>query len=105
MGRCFVLGADIPCEVKSTTATLNDKCGGALSTGFLVERSEWCPQIRRNRRRALIDIYKREDSGHLPGRFGVTGLSLPIVTMEKQQSETSTKCPKAGLRPEPKSMC
>ena len=30
-----------------------------------------------NRRKAVIDIYKREDSGHLPGRFGVTGLSLP----------------------------
>lgn len=57
-----------------------------------------------NRRRALIDIYKREDSGHLPGKVGVAG-PLPIVTLEKQQSETSTKCPKAGLRPEPKSMC
>jgi hypothetical protein len=36
-----------------------------------------------NRRKALIEIYKREDSRHLPGRFGVMGLSLPIVTMEK----------------------
>ena len=63
-----------------------------------MERSEWRPQIRRNRRRGLIDIYKREDSGHLPGKVGVAG-PLPIVTLEKQQSETSTKCPKAGFVP------
>jgi hypothetical protein len=58
-----------------------------------------------NRRKALIEIYRREDSGHLPGRFGSRVYRCLSLPWKNSRVKLQRSARKPLLCPEPKAMC